>query len=90
MYKVTLSHMQVQGVLNANDYVDMLDKIDDMKQWCRDNFGKGHNGKRFLWKSCINWYEYYDEVNRFYDICEYPVFMFDKEEHATWFSIRWG
>lgn len=78
-------------VIKCNDSWD-FNLLDEMKDWCRQNFGKNRQGCKQIWRSyydVITYHEYHDEnggINRTYVF----YFFFGEEKHATWFSLKWG
>ena len=86
MYRVNTSNT-ITDEFNFNDYQKYYTTHDEMRDWCRTTFGKGYDkkAKSWLWKSritvatdipCHHW-------------AERTVFYFAKEEHATWFLLKW-
>jgi|LakMenE01Jun11ns_1017448.scaffolds.fasta_scaffold9678439_3 hypothetical protein len=71
------------------DHYPIYDKI---RKWCRDNYGPGYyinideHGKKirkYRWRSGFD----IDFING--KLQRYIVMFFEKEEHSTWFTIRW-
>lgn len=90
MIKVKLTNykLPISGYYNGIDYFEFYKNITEMKQWCRDTFGKGYNKhtKSWQWKSATMWVETYSgAIDHFH-----PVFYFTSEIHASWFLMRWG
>lgn len=72
--------------------VDSYPDYKQIIQWCRDNYGPGHykhideHGKKvrkYKWRSGFEMNYKNGKFNR------YIVMFFEKEEHSTWFTIRW-
>jgi len=73
-----------------------FDELPDMKlvtDWCRETYGPGHytitdeNGKNIRknrWRS--TWTRKWDGSS----MKRYLILFFEKEEHASWFAIRWA
>lgn len=80
--KLTKYKLIASGYYNGESFFLFDKSRDEMKQWCRDTFGKGYNKniKSWLWKSSTIWED---------DVL-YPVFYFTSETHASWFLLRWG
>jgi len=58
--------------------------MNEARQWCIQQFGKSRypGTKKYKWLERCTWNEYkYSYLTNFY---------FDKEEHATWFKLRWA
>lgn len=78
--------------------VDEIPDMNTITQWCRENYGPGYytitdeNGKhirKYRWRTSST--VKFEAVNvKFGSILKkYLVLFFEKEEHATWFAIRW-
>lgn len=66
--------------------------MSDMKNWCRQTFGKGYNtvNRKWGWRSGCTVVLEFDEFDEFEQEVHYPVFYFTEESHATLFLIRWS
>lgn len=62
-------------------------KLKQMKVWCKETYGNGKVDGVYVWRSRRE-YNYDIKTGR-YNIKQIAYFYFQKEEHATWFAIRW-
>lgn len=63
-------------------------KFHEMKEWCRDTFGKNTLGHPQVWRSGKDWY-YGNDNDEWSSAYVYPVFFFSTEQQATWFRMKW-
>lgn len=70
---------------------EWYNRINEMKKWCRDTFGKGYDKptRTWLWRSGGG-SEWGTNGRNLKVIYFYPVFYFASEAHATWFLMRWS
>jgi hypothetical protein len=62
-----------------------------LRQWCLDNIGNAvdisdSSGVKYNWRGTTNLRE---DPNILYNK-EYPVFYFEDQAHANWFTLRWS
>jgi len=62
-------------------------KFYEMKDWCRETFGKNTLGQAQVWRSGKDWH--YETVDDWGSGYLYPVFFFSTEQQATWFRMKW-
>lgn len=60
-----------------------------MKQWCRDTFGKNQVGKSRIWTSFYESDIRIRNESEYYKPKCYMTFFFASEKHANWFILRW-
>lgn len=78
MYKVKIPESNKAGY--------QWTKIHIMKVWCKETYGAAKVDNKYIWRSRM---EYNVDWGR-NTVDKIACFYFQKEEHATWFSIRWS
>lgn len=80
--------VELDPVFDDWDEYKMSPHYIEMKQWCRDNFGKNPLKGPKIW--CTNYS--YDHISQdiFDDWAYYPSFYFADPKHAHWFRLRWS
>ena len=90
MIKVKLKKYKIleEDIYSPEQY-KVLAIVKEMKQWCRDTYGKGYDNstRTWCWRSGMTFEDIDDDYNSY---MEYPVFYFTSEEHTSWFLMRWG
>ena len=61
-------------------------KLNSMKEWCRHNYGNAKVDNKYIWRSRMEYHVDWGKKNSVHKIA---CFYFQKEEHSTWFAIRW-
>jgi hypothetical protein len=93
MIKVKLKKYHISEFeLFTPKYYELLTTYKEMKQWCRDTYGKGYDDatRKWCWRSGVNSEEVENDDYNTYMMVKYVVFFFTSEEHASWFLMRWG
>lgn len=92
MIKVALNHHRLSAFnYYTSTHAEWYNRINEMKKWCRDTFGKGYDKptRTWIWRSGGGTEVDTDGHNSGV-IYFYPVFYFVSEAHATWFLMRWS
>ena len=77
MYKVKIAE--------TNEIPFRWSKLHIMKAWCKETYGAAKVDNKYIWRSRMEYHVNWNSNT----VGKIAYFYFQKEEHATWFSIRW-
>ena len=92
MKEKKMFRVEYKTLVNNDDPWSLVPVIDDMKQWCKEQFGANPSGKGHtkIWWCTRKWCSSWDKSDPYDDGFYYPAFYFATEKQLAWFRLRWG